>query len=84
MTIITANFNKPTNTASLAYRPNVEILAPIVRFLQKIDSLAKQWLLMGDNETESFLYPAFDAVGELTPAAEAVLETEFKGENVRF
>lgn len=84
MTIIKAHFNKPTKDASLDFRPNVEILGPIVRFLQRTDSLGKQWLLMGENEAESFRYPAFDAVGELTPAAEAVLETEFKGENVRF
>ena len=84
MTIIKVHFNKPTTGASLAFRSNVEQLGPIIRFLQKTDPLGKQWLLMGDTEAESFLYPAFDAGGELTTAAEAVLETEFKGENFRY
>lgn len=84
MTIIKAQFKKPSPGASLAFRPNVEQIGPIIRFLQKTDPLGEQWLLMGDTEEESLRYPAFDALGELTPAAEAVLETEFKGDNIRY
>ena len=84
MTIIKAQFKKPSPGASLAFRPNVEQIGSIIRFLQKTDPLGEQWLLMGDTEEESLRYPAFDAFGELTPAAEAVLETEFKGENFRY
>ncbi|MDO8070003.1 immunity 52 family protein [Janthinobacterium sp. SUN176] len=84
MTIIKAAFKKLTPGTSLAFRSNVEQIGPIVRFLQKTDPLGKQWFLMGDTEEESLRYPAFDALGELTPAAEAVLETEFKGDNIRY
>lgn len=69
---------------SSAFRHNVELLRPIVQHVQKTDPLGKQWLLMADSEAESLLYPAFDSLGELTPAAEAVLETKFKGDNLRY
>lgn len=39
---------------------------------------------MRDSESESLLYLAFDSNGELTPSAEAVLETDFKGAGSRF
>ena len=84
MAIIKAQFKKPTPGASLVFRPNVEQIGPIVRFLQKTDPLGKQWFLMGDTEAESLLYSVFDASGKLTSAAEAVLETKFKDENIRY
>ncbi|ATD60430.1 MAG: immunity 52 family protein [Janthinobacterium svalbardensis] len=84
MTIIKAIFKNPTPGASLAFRPNVEQIRPIIRFLQETDPLGKRWFLMGDTEEESLLYSAFDASGDLSSAAEAVLETQFKGENIRY
>lgn len=84
MTIITADFKNPKPGGSLAFRPIVEQIGPIVRYLQQIDPLGKEWFLMGDTEAESLLYSAFDGTGQLTPAAEAVLETKFKGDNVRY
>ena len=56
----------------------------VARFLQKTEALGKNWFLSQDTKEKSFLYPVFDASGELTTAAEAVLETEFKGEKFRF
>ena len=84
MIIISAVFKSPTAGASLAFRANVELTRPIVNFLQQTDPLGKQWFLMADTEAESLLYPAFSSSGELTTAAEAVLETKFKGEDFRY
>jgi len=56
----------------------------VALFLQKTEALGKNWFLSQDTKEKSFLYPVFDASGELTTAAEAVLETEFKGEKFRF
>lgn len=84
MTIITADFKKTELSATLAFRPVAELIGPIVRYLQQTDTLGKEWFLMGDTETEALLYSAFDTTGQLTPAAEAVLETKFKGDDVRY
>lgn len=84
MTTITASFKRPAAMVSLAFRPNAELIKPIVQYLQRTDPLGKQWLLMGESEAESFLYPAFNSLGELTPAAEAILETRFKADKLRY
>lgn len=84
MTIITADFTKPDLSETLAFRSIVERIGPIVRYLQQTDPFGKEWFLMGGTEAESLRYLAFDAAGQLTSAAEAVLETKFKGENVRY
>lgn len=52
--------------------------------MQKTEALGKNWFLSQDTKEKSFLYPVFDDSGELTTAAETVLETEFKGEKFRF
>lgn len=83
MTIINAVFSCPNAEKSLDFRTNVELISPIIKFIQQTDRLGKDWLLLEDSEAESLLYPAFGASGELTEAAEAVLETEFKGKNIR-
>ena len=84
MTIITADFKNPELSATLTFRPVAELIGPIVRYLQQTDPLGKEWFLMADTEAGALLYTAFDTAGELTPAAEAVLETKFKGDNVRY
>lgn len=84
MTQITAEFNNPEPGPSIAFRPVSEKIGAVVRYLQANDPLAKEWLLLRDTLDESLLYPVFDDAGALTAAAEAVLETEYKGENVRF
>ena len=66
------------------FRSTVQKIATIVRFLQKTEAFGKNWFLSQETEAESFRYPVFDASGELTTAAEAVLEAEFKGETSRF
>lgn len=78
MTIINAVFSRPGAEKSLDFRTNVELISPIIKFIQQTDPLGKDWLLLKDSEAESLLYPAFGASGELTEAAEAVLETEFR------
>lgn len=82
--IIKSLFKRGAANTSIAFRPTVQKIVPIVRFLQKTEAFGKNWFLSQDTEAESFLYPVFDAAGELTTAAEAVLETEFKGEKFRF
>ena len=84
MTIINVSYKRDATRTSLAFRPNVQEIATIVRFLQKTEAFGKNWFLSKKTEAESFLYPVFDASGELTTAAEAVLEAEFKGETSRF
>ena len=84
MTLITAEFNNPEPGASIAFRPVAEKIDAVVRYLQANDPLSKEWLLMRDTLNESLLYPVFDGGGALPTAAEAVLETEYKGEDVRF
>ncbi|MEG1323376.1 MAG: Imm52 family immunity protein, partial [Janthinobacterium sp.] len=69
---------------SIAFRPTVKKIVMVARFLQKTEALGKNWFLSQDTKEKSFLYPVFDASGELTTAAEALLETEFKGEKFRF
>jgi hypothetical protein len=82
--IINSLFKRDTANTSIAFRPTVQKIATIVRFLQKTEAFGKNWFLSKETEAESFLYPVFDASGELTTAAEAVLEAEFKGETSRF
>ncbi|MGV8866982.1 MAG: immunity 52 family protein [Janthinobacterium svalbardensis] len=77
-------FKRDAENTSIAFRPTVQKIATIVRFLQKTEAFGKNWFLSQETEAESFLYPVFDASGELTTAAEAVLEAEFKGETSRF
>ena len=84
MTVITTDFKNPDLSATVAFRPVVERIGPIIRYLQQTDPLGKEWFLMGDTEAESLLYLAFDTNGQLTPAVEAVLETKFKCDNVRY
>lgn len=79
MSTINATFNHPPN-ATTRFRPNADLIRPIVQHLQKTDPFGKEWFLMGDTEKESLLYSVFDELGELTVAAEAVLETSFKGD----
>lgn len=81
---LNALFKRDAARTSVAFRPNVEKIVAIVQFLRKHDAFGKEWFLMGDTEEESFLYPAFDASGQLTTAAEAVLETQFKGKKSRY
>ena len=83
MQTISASIKAPGVAASTAFRPNAQRLAPIIRFIQGVDPLGKEWLLTGDDEQASLLYRAFDSKGELTTAAEAVLETEYKGRSNR-
>ncbi|ATD59198.1 hypothetical protein CNX70_02575 [Janthinobacterium svalbardensis] len=82
--IINSLFKRDAANTSIAFRPTVQKIATIVRFLQKTEAFGKNWFLSQETEAESFLYPVFDASGELTTAAEAVLEAEFKGETSRF
>jgi hypothetical protein len=82
--LIKSLFKRDTANTSIAFRPTVQKIATIVRFLQKTEAFGTNWFLSQDTKAESFLYPVFDASGELTTAAEAVLETEFKGEKFRF
>lgn len=84
MTLITAEFKNPEPGASIAFRPVAAKIGAVVRYLQANDPLSKEWFLTRDTLNESLLYPVFDGGGALTTAAEAVLETEYKGENVRF
>ena len=84
MTIINVSYKRDATRTSLAFRPNLEEIAIIVQFLNKTAAFGKNWFLSQDTEAKSFLYPVFDASGELTTVAEAVLETEFKGETSRF
>ncbi|WP_152598816.1 hypothetical protein [Janthinobacterium sp. RA13] len=77
-------FKRDTANTSIAFRPAVQKIATIVRFLQKTEAFGKNWFLSQDTEAESFLSPVFDTSGELTTAAEAVLETKFKGEKFRY
>jgi hypothetical protein len=84
MTQITTDFKNPELSATLAFRPVAELIGPIVRYLQQTDPLGKEWFLMGDTGAESHLYTAFDGAGQLTSAAEAALETKFKGDDVRY
>ena len=82
--IIKSLFKRDAVNPSIAFRPTVKKIAMVARFLQKTEALGKNWFLSQDTKEKSFLYPVFDASGELTTAAEAVLETEFKGEKFRF
>jgi len=82
--IIKSLFKRDTLNPSTAFRPVVKKIARVARFLQKTEALGKNWFLSQDTKEKSFLYPVFDDSGELTTAAEAVLETEFKGEKFRF
>ena len=82
--IIKSLFKRDAANPSIAFRPSVQKIATIILFLQKTEAFGKNWFLSQETEAESFLYPAFDASGELTTAAEAVLEAEFKGEKFRF
>jgi hypothetical protein len=82
--IINSLFKRDTANTSIAFRPTVQKIATIVRFLQKTEAFGKNWFLSKETQAESFLYPVFDASGELTTAAEAVLEAEFKGERFRY
>ena len=83
MPIITSSFRNP-GSASLAFRECANHLRPVIDFLQGADPLSREWFLIRDSESESLLYTAFDFHGELTPAAEAVLETDFKGAESRY
>lgn len=82
--IIKSLFKRDAVNPSIAFRPAVKKIAMVARFLQKTEALGKNWFLSQDTKEKSFLYPVFDASGELTTAAEAVLETQFKGEKFRF
>ena len=82
--IIKSLFKRDAVNPSIAFRPTVKKISMVARFLQKTEALGKNWFLSQDTKEKSFLYPVFDASGELTTAAEAVLETEFKGEKFRF
>ncbi len=82
--IINSLFKRDAANTSIAFRPTVQKIATIVRFLQKTEAFGKNWFLSQDTEAESFLYPVFDTSGEPTTAAEAVLEAEFKGEKFRY
>lgn len=82
--IIKSLFKRDAVNPSIAFRPAVKKISMVARFLQKTEALGKNWFLSQDTKEKSFLYPVFDASGELTTAAEAVLETEFKGEKFRF
>ncbi|CAM3229453.1 Uncharacterised protein [Janthinobacterium lividum] len=82
--IIKSLFKRDAANTSIAFRPSVQKIATIVRFLQKTEAFGKNWFLSKETEAESFLYPVFDASGELTTAAEAVLEAEFKDEKFRY
>ncbi|KAB0325414.1 immunity 52 family protein [Janthinobacterium sp. PLB04] len=84
MTIINASYKRDGTRTSLAFRPNVQEIATTIQFLNKTAAFGKNWFLSQDTKEKSFLYPVFDASGELTTAAEAVLEAEFKGETSRF
>ncbi len=82
MFTISADFYLPLNE-TLAFRPHIERLYPIFHKLHGIDPLAKDFLLCRATNEESLMYPLFEADGSLTKAAEAVLETQYKNEDVR-
>ena len=84
MTTIKALFKRGSENKSIAFRPTVHEITPIVQFIQKTNGFGRNWFLSQDTKEESFMYPAFDTAGELTPAAETVLENEFKSEQSRF
>jgi hypothetical protein len=84
MPIIKAQFKKPNSATSLDFRSNTARIIPIIQYIQQTDQSGLNWFLMGDTEADSLLYTAFDDQGNLTTAAEAVLETRFKGDPNRF
>ncbi|MQA40678.1 Imm52 family immunity protein [Rugamonas aquatica] len=81
---INSLFKRGANNTSMAFRPNIDRLADVIQYLRNTEAFGPEWFLMGDTEQDSYLYPAFDAAGHLTPAAEAVLETRFKGKKSRY
>jgi hypothetical protein len=82
MFTISADFYLPLNE-TLAFRPHIERLYPIFQKLHTIDPLAKDFLLCRATDAESLMYPVFEDDGTLTKAAEAVLETEHKNDDIR-
>jgi hypothetical protein len=68
---------------TLAFRHHIERLYPIFQKLQTIDPLAKDFLLCRATDEESLMYSVFESDGSLTKAAEAVLETQYKNDDIR-
>lgn len=83
MITIKASFKRPAENTTIDLRPTANLIAPIVRFLQKNDPFGAEWFLSRGSLEESLLYPAFDSFGELTTAAEAVLKASSKQKTVR-
>jgi hypothetical protein len=79
---ITADFYLPLNE-TLAFRRHIERVYPIFKKLGTIDPLAKDFLLCRATDEESLMYAVFENDGRLAKAAEAVLETAQKNEEVR-
>lgn len=68
---------------TLTFKPHAERLHPILEQLVKIDPHAENWLLQGDSLKDALLYSVFESDGTLNIAAEAVLETSQKKDEVR-
>lgn len=72
----------PVDPSVIGFRQVLAPLRPIIQQLQA-GPLGQEWFLTGNDEKSSYLYTAFTESGELTMAAEAVLETAYKGKQVR-